>query len=92
MLKPLFDNVLVKRKEEEKMQGLLHIPSTAQKASMEAEVIACGNGRMLDNGTTAPMSVKPGDIVLIPRTGMDLKFENEDFVMIQEFQILAIVS
>lgn len=92
-LNPLSDNVLVKRKQEEKFSpGGLHLPGTALQASMEAEVLAVGPGRPLENGQVLPMTVKPGNTVLVPKTGMDIKFENEDYVMIQEYQILAVIT
>lgn len=88
------DNVLIKRKEENKMTpGGLHIPGTGQSESQEAEVLAIGPGRMLESGHVVPMTVKPGNVVLVPpQSGIKLRFDGEDFLMIQEYNILAVIS
>lgn len=93
-LSPLNDNVLIKRKEETKVSaGGIHLPGTAVGESHEAEVLAVGPGRILETGHLVPMTVKPGDVVLVPpHSGIKLKFEGEEFTMIQEYNILAVVS
>lgn len=93
-LSPMNDNVLIKRREENKMTpGGLHIPGTGQSESQEAEVLAVGPGRMLESGHVVPMTVKPGSVVLVPpQSGIKLKFEGQDFLMIQEYNILAIIT
>jgi chaperonin GroES len=91
-LKPMNDNVLIRKKEEEKKTaGGLFIPETAQLDNMYAEVMAVGPGRVLENGSVVPMTVKPGNVILVPpHGGVQIKFEGEDFVMIQEYQVLAV--
>ncbi len=93
-LSPMNDNVLIKRKEEVKMTaGGLHLPGTALSESQEAEVLAVGPGRTLESGHIVPMTVKPGNVVLVPpHSGVKLKFDGEDFLMIQEYNILAVIT
>lgn len=93
-INPINDNVLIRRKEgEKKSAGGLFIPDTAQGDNLMGEILAIGPGRVLENGTRLPMTVKPGNVVLVPlSSGYKLKFEGEEFLMIQEFNILAVVS
>lgn len=91
---PLFENVLCKRKAEEKMTaGGLYVPQTAQETSQEAVVLAIGSGRILDSGNVVKMTVKPGDKVLLPlRAGTEFKMDGQDLVMIPEYQIMAVLQ
>lgn len=93
-IKPLHDQVLVKQaKEKEKTEGGLYIPTTAQEKSLEGEVLACGGGRVLENGTVLEMSVKPGDVIMFPRGSfIEVKIDNEDYLIIREENILAVVN
>ena len=94
-IKPLEDRVVVKPLEAEQTtaSGLV-IPDTAKEKPQEGEVIACGPGRMLDNGTIAPMPVKPGDIVLFAKyAGTELKRDGETYMILNaERDILAIMG
>ena len=93
-IKPLRDQVIVRRKEEEtKSAGGIFIPTTAQEKSIEGEVLAIGTGKLFDNGTVAEMIVKPGDRVLLPKHGfIEAKFEGEEYLIIREENILAILG
>ena len=93
-LKPLNDRVIVKRVESEtKTLGGIIIPDTAKEKPVEAEVIAVGTGRMLDNGTRQPMQVRVGDKVLFGKySGTEVKICGEEHLILREDDILAVVE
>ena len=92
--RPLYDRVLVKRvTNESKSAGGLIIPDPAKEKPQEAEVIAVGTGRLLDNGTVRAMSIKAGDRVLFGKyTGDEIKLEGEEHVILREEDILAVLE
>ena len=93
-LVPLYDRVIVKPfEEEQKSLGGILLGSAAVK-STRGKVVAVGKGRVLDNGTFAPMSVKVGDTVVY-NEGYGCKKEKldgEDVVIISETDVFAIVE
>jgi chaperonin GroES len=93
-IRPLHDRVLVKRLEQEEvMRGGIIIPDTAKEKPQEAEVVAVGPGKTNDDGKRVPTEVKAGDRVLIGKySGSDIKLEDEDYVIVREDEILAIVE
>ena len=90
--RPLYDRVLVKRvTTENKSAGGLIIPDTAKEKPQEAEVIAVGAGRILEDGNVRPMTLKVGDRVLFGKyTGDEIKLEGEEHVILREEDILAV--
>ena len=90
-IRPLHDRVLVKRlANEEKTAGGLYIPDVAKEKAQTGKVIAVGTGRLLDDGKIAPMQVKVGDIVFLPKyAGTEASGEH---VIIKEEEILGIVE
>ena len=92
-VKPLSDRLLVRRLEEaETQRGGIIIPDTAKEKPQQAEVIAVGPGRFED-GKRIPPDVKKGDKVLIGRYGgTEIKLEGDDFLIISETEILAIID
>jgi chaperonin GroES len=93
-IKPLYDRVLLKRSEPaETVKGGIIIPDTAKEKPMEAVVVAVGEGKRADDGKLIPMTVKPGNKVLIGKyTGTEIKIEGEDHVIVREDEILGIVG
>lgn len=93
-IRPLSDRVLVKRVESEnKSSGGIVIPDTAQEKPMIGEVIAVGNGKALDNGETRKPDVSPGDRILFGKySGTDVKLDGEDYLMMKEDDIMAILD
>ena len=94
-LKPLFDNVVIKPSaEEEKTASGIVIPDTADKERPErGEVIAVGEGRILDNGEVAKMNVKVGDKVMFKKYSPDeIKIDGEEYLILNERDILGIIS
>jgi len=93
-IRPLHDRVLVQRLEqEEQVRGGIIIPDTAKEKPQEAKVIAVGPGKLDDDGKRMPMDVKAGDRVLIGKySGSEIKIEDEDYVILREDEILAVVG
>ncbi|MBW1991437.1 MAG: co-chaperone GroES [Deltaproteobacteria bacterium] len=93
-VKPLNDRVLVKRIEEmTKTKGGIYIPDTAKEKPIEGRVMAVGPGKMSDSGNRMPMHVKEGDRVLFSKyAGSEIKIEGEEYLMMREDDILAIVE
>ena len=93
-IRPLHDRILVKRlAEQERTAGGLYIPDTAKEKPIEGEVIAVGNGKILEDGTTRPLEVKPGDRILFSKyAGTEVKVDGEEQTIIREDDVLGIVS
>ncbi len=91
---PLGDRVLVKRLEpKETKKGGIIIPETAQEKPMEATVVAVGTGKVLEDGTKVKFEVAKGDRVLIGKySGTDVKIDDEDYLILSQDDILAIVK
>jgi len=93
-IRPLHDRIVVKRLEEEKTTpGGIVIPDTAAEKPIQGEVLAVGNGKLLDNGETRPVDVKVGDKVLFGKfAGTEVKFDGEELVVMREDDIMAVVE
>jgi chaperonin GroES len=93
-VRPLHDRLIVKRLEEEgKTRGGIIIPDTAKEKPMEGEVIAAGNGRVKKDGTKIPMEVKKGDRILFAKyAGTEVKINGEEYLMMKEDDIFAIIE
>jgi chaperonin GroES len=91
---PLRDRVLVRRLEdaEQKVGGII-IPDTAKEKPQQAEVVAVGSGRILENGERVPLAVKAGDRVLVGKwSGADVKIEGTEYLILKEDEILGILG
>jgi chaperonin GroES len=93
-IRPLQDRVIVKRvKEEEKTKGGIIIPDTAKEKPIEGEVIAVGNGKVLDDGTVRKPEVKKGDRVLFGKySGTEIQHLGEEHLIIREDDVLAVLE
>jgi len=93
-VRPLRDRVLVKRIEEgEQKVGGIIVPDTAKEKPQQAEVIAVGSGRILENGQREPLAVKAGDKVLVGKwSGTDVRIDGTDYLIIKEDEILGILG
>ena len=93
-VRPLYDRILVKRVEaKEQLRGGIIIPDTAKEKPMEATVKAVGEGKFDDNGKRIPLDVKKGDRILIGKyAGTEIKIEDEEFLILREDEVLAIVE
>ena len=92
-VKPLADRVVVKPLEDaEQMRGGLYIPDTAKEKPSQGEVVAIGPGKVSDDGTRLEMDVSVGDKVLYGKySGTDVTLEGEEYLILRESDILAIV-
>ena len=93
-LKTLNDRVVVKRLEEEtKTAGGIIIPDTAKEKPIQGEVLAVGNGKVMEDGSRRPLDLKAGDRVLFGKyAGTDIKVEGEELLIMREDDILAIIE
>jgi chaperonin GroES len=86
--------VLVRRLEEgEQRQGGIIIPDSAKEKPQQAEVIAVGNGKLLDSGERASIEVKAGDRILFGKySGSDIKMEGQEYLILKEDEILGVLE
>ena len=93
-LKPLTDKVIVQKLEpEEKTSGGIIIPDSAKEKPQEGKVIAVGPGAVDDKGQRKPMDVKEGEHVLFAKySGTEVKLDGEEYLILSERDILAIVK
>ncbi|GAB4269742.1 MAG: co-chaperone GroES [Candidatus Rifleibacteriota bacterium] len=94
-LKPLNDRVIVKPKDAvEKSKGGVILPDTANKEKpVEGTVVAAGPGKLNDNGERTPLEVKKGDQVIYSKyAGTEIKIDDENYLILREEDILAIVK
>jgi len=93
-MRPLHDRVLVRRLEEgEQRQGGIIIPDSAKEKPQQAEVIAVGNGKLLDSGERASIEVKAGDRILFGKySGSDIKMEGQEYLILKEDEILGVLE
>jgi chaperonin GroES len=79
--------------EEEKTKGGIIIPDSAKEKPQEAEVIAVGTGKILEEGKRIALDVKTGDRILFGKySGNDIKFDGEDYVIIREEDVLGVIT
>ena len=93
-VRPLHDRILVKRLgTEEKTKGGIIIPDTAQEKPQEGKVVAVGNGRILQDGKVVSLDVKKGDKILFGKYGgNEIKVDGEDYLILEENEILAVLE
>ena len=93
-IRPLHDRVLVKRiAQEEKTAGGIILPDSAKEKPMEGEVVAVGKGNKSEDGKITPLDVKKGDKVLFAKWGgTEIKVNGEEYLVMKESDILAIVE
>jgi chaperonin GroES len=93
-IRPLHDRILAKRVEEkEQVRGGIIIPDTAKEKPLEAEIMAVGKGRVLEDGKTIPLDVKVGDRVLIGKySGTEVKLEDVEYIILREEEVLGVIQ
>jgi chaperonin GroES len=92
--RPLHDRILIKRLEqgEEKRGGII-IPDSAKEKPQQGEVKAVGSGKLLETGQRVPPEVKPGDRILFGKySGSDIKLDGDEYLILKEDEILAVVE
>ena len=92
-LRPLCDRVVIRQLEaEEKTKSGIHLPGTAKEKPQQAEVVSVGPGGVVD-GKEVKMEVKPGDKVIYSKyAGTEVKLEEEEFIIVRQSDILAVVE
>ena len=93
-LRPLHDRVIVKRMEEERTSpGGIVIPDSAAEKPIRGEVVAVGNGKILENGEVRALDVKAGDKVLFGKySGTEVKVDGNDVLVMREDDIMAVIE
>ena len=92
--RPLQDRLLIKRVEaEEKSKGGIIIPDSAKEKPVEGEVIAVGNGKVLDDGKTRALEVQVGQRILFGKySGTEIKIDGEEHIILREDEVLGILE
>ncbi len=93
-LKPLGDRIVIRQLEaQEKTKSGLVLPDSAKEKPQEGKVLAVGTGKVLDDGTVKSLEVKNGDKVLYGKySGTEVRIQDEDYVILREDDVLAIVQ
>ena len=93
-VRPLHDRLVVRRIEEkETAKGGIIIPDTAKEKPQAGEVLAAGNGKVLENGTKVALDVKVGDKILFGKySGTDIRIDGEDVLILREDEVLAVLA
>lgn len=93
-LRPLHDRVLVRRIDEgETIRGGIIIPDSAKEKPQQAEVVAVGNGKLLDSGERVDLDVKPGDRILFGKySGSEVKIDGQEYLILREDEILGVLN
>ena len=93
-IRPLHDRVVIRRTEEERTSpGGIVIPDTATEKPIKGEVIAVGNGKVLDNGDVRKLDLKKGDKVLFGKySGTEVKVEGEELLVMREDDVMAVIE
>ncbi len=93
-IRPLQDRVIIKRMEEEKTSpGGIVIPDSATEKPIKGEVVAVGNGLVLDNGEIRPLDLQVGDKVLFGKySGTEVKLDGEELLVMKEDDVMAVLE
>jgi chaperonin GroES len=93
-IRPLHDRVIIKRMEEERTSpGGIVIPDSATEKPSKGEVMAVGNGKVLDNGETRALELKVGDQVLFGQyAGTSVKVDGEEYLVMREDDVIAVLG
>jgi|SRR2546422_278810 chaperonin GroES len=93
-VRPLHDRIIVSRIDEgEQKVGGIIIPDSAKEKPQEGKVISVGDGKVKDDGKRVPLDVKSGDTILFGKySGQEIKLEGEDFLIMREDEVLAVIE
>ena len=93
-IRPLHDRVVIRRTEEERTSpGGIVIPDAAAEKPIKGEVLAVGNGKLLDGGDVRPLDLKVGDQVLFGKySGTEVKVDGEELLVMREDDIMAVIE
>ncbi len=93
-VRPIGDRIIVQRVEaDQKTKGGIVLPDTAKEKPKEGKVVAVGPGKVLDNGETSSMSLNEGDkVIFTSYAGTEVKLDGEDYLIMKEDDILAVLE
>jgi chaperonin GroES len=93
-VRPLHDRIIVQRIEEtEQKVGGIIIPDTAKEKPQQGKVIAAGAGKAKDDGKRIPLDVQAGDLILFGKySGQEIKLEGEEYLIMREDEVLAVIE
>ena len=93
-IRPLHDRVIVRRVEEERTSaGGIVIPDAATEKPIQGEILAVGNGKLLESGDVRPLDVKVGDKVLFGKySGTEVKVSGDEVLVMREEDIMGVVQ
>ena len=93
-IRPLQDRVVIRRMEQERTSaGGIVLPDSATEKPVQGEVVAVGNGKVLDSGESRPLDVKVGDRVLFGKySGTEVKIGDEDLLVMREDDIMGVIE
>jgi chaperonin GroES len=93
-VRPLHDRIIVQRLEEgEQRIGGIIIPDSAKEKPQQGKVIAAGTGKLKDDGKKIPLDVKAGDLILFGKySGQEIKLDGEEFLIMREDEVLAVIE
>ena len=93
-IRPLHDRIVIRRMEEEQTSaGGIVLPGSATEKPVEGEVVAAGNGKILENGEKRPLDVKVGDKVLFGKyAGTEIKVDGEELLVMREEDVVAVIE
>lgn len=93
-IRPLYDRVVVRRNEEEQTTaGGIVLPGSAKEKPNQGEVLAVGDGKLLENGELRPVGVKVGDNVIFGQySGNSVKIDGEEVIILNESEIFGVVE
>ena len=93
-VRPLHDRIIIQRLDEgEQKVGGIIIPDTAKEKPQQGKVIAAGTGKVNDDGKRLPLDVKAGDRILFGKySGQEIKLDGEEFLIVREDEVLAVIE
>src|SRR6266508_2437366 len=93
-IRPLYDRIVVRRiEEQETTRSGIIIPDSAQEKPQEAEVVAVGHGKRLEDGTLVALDVKVGDRILFGKySGNDIRVDGKEFLIMREDDVLGVLE
>ena len=93
-IRPLHDRVVIRRVEEDTTTpGGIVLPDTATEKPQQGEIVAIGDGKVLDNGETRALAVKVGEKVLFGKySGNEIKVGDEDLLVMREDDIMGVIE
>lgn len=93
-IRPLYDNVVIKRQEEEAISaGGIVLPGSAKERPNQGEVVAVGEGKLLDNGEVRALQLKVGDKVVFGQySGNTIKVDGDEYIIMREQEVFGVIA